>query len=129
MNFLYVDFFPEEEKYNKENCQSTDQMKQKIHYMVSDHIISVPGGDQPYLIVDGMSDHKQGPVHPCLRIPAESGWIREEFRNIGDLANVDVLLDVMKIIVVPVGCEGVGVENKEQACDQQYREQHGSFLE
>ncbi|GBE14879.1 hypothetical protein BMS3Abin14_00932 [bacterium BMS3Abin14] len=88
-------------------------MEQEVRDVVPDHIVPVAGSQKAHLVVDGVGCHQERAVHGCLRVPAEGRRIPEENRDVGDFPDIDVFLDMMEIVVVPVGREGVGVEKED----------------
>jgi hypothetical protein len=103
-------------------------MKQEVHHVVPDHVVSVPGSHKGYLVVNCISGHEQWPVHAAVGVSTEGGRILEEEGYIGELPDVDVLFDVMKIVVMPVRREGVGIEDKKKDGDEKDRKENGFLL-
>jgi len=91
----------------------------EIDYVVTHDVVPVPGSEDPDLIVNGVGGHEERPVHPCLGIPAESGGIREEIRDVGHFPYVYIFLDVVEVVVVPVGPETVRVKCGDRYNDEQ----------
>ncbi len=103
-------------------------MKQKVDDMIPDNVIPVPGGPDPDLVVDGVSGHEERAVHPGLWVAAEGRGIGKKVRQVGDLPDINVLLDVVKVVVVPVGGEAVGVKEPDGDRYEQDSEKHRSFF-
>ena len=54
-----------------------------------------------------------------MGVPAEGSGICKKVRQVGDLADIDVFLDMMEVVVVPVGGEAVGVKEPDGDCNEQ----------
>jgi hypothetical protein len=57
-----------------------------------------------------MGCHQKGSERPGVRAAAEGGWILVKVGYIRELSYVDILFNMMEIIVMPIGGEGVGIE-------------------
>jgi hypothetical protein len=56
-----------------------------------------------------VGSHQQWPIHPGIGISAESGGIFKEHPDIVYLPDVNILLDMVKIVIMPVGSKGVQI--------------------
>ena len=87
-------------------------MKKKIGDMIGHHVVTVSRGPESDLVIEGMGGHQERAVHPAVRVPAECCRVGKKLGNIGDFADVDIFLDMMEIIIVPMCRERVGIKNK-----------------
>lgn len=125
---LYRDSEPEEVPDDEKDGQDRDEVKEKVGNVIGHHVVAVPRCHDPHLIVDGVGDHEQGTVHPRLGVPAEGGGVFEKHWNVRRLPNVDIFLDVVKIVVVPVGGEAVGIKEAYDNRDKKNSEKHRPFF-
>lgn len=98
---------PEEKEDYEKYCNRSHQVKDEVDDVVTDNVVTIPCGHKADLIIECVGCHEQWTIHPSVGISAEGGSILEKKRNIGQLSYIDVFLDMMKIVVVPIGCERV----------------------